>query len=250
MKLSISVASYVGCVRNNNEDMILVGDKFVRNGKHWTMVDTDACDRYMVAIADGMGGHNSGEVASSDVLHNLQFYFGDLPSGLSVEDYNEAIFEWLESINNVIDSKGRSDSRYAGMGTTLVAFSFYNKEFYWMSCGDSRFYRLHGNALQQVSNDHSLNNLTGDGHHSNVVTNCIGGGCKTSFLDMVQYTSDIHSGDVLLLCSDGLSNTLSEEELLSLSGSARSAKKACQALVNRALDKGARDNVSAAIAIF
>ena len=60
----------------------------------------------------------------------------------------------------------------------------------------------------------------------------------------------LRRGDRLLLCSDGLSNTLSEEELLSLSGSARSAKKACQALVNRALDKGARDNVSAAIAIF
>ena len=86
MKLSISAASYVGSVRHNNEDMVLVGSRFIRNDQYWTMADTADSDRYLVALADGMGGHSSGEVASSDTLHNLQFYYGDLPPKLSVED--------------------------------------------------------------------------------------------------------------------------------------------------------------------
>ena len=243
MKLSISAASYVGCVRQNNEDMILVNDKFIRNDKYWTMVDLAESDRYIVALADGMGGHSSGEVASEDTLHNLQYYFSDLPSNMSVENFNEAIFEWLSSINNIIDSKGRSDQRFVGMGTTLVAFAYYNKHFYWMNCGDSRFYRMHGSALTQVSTDHSLSNLVGSGEPSNIITNCIGGGCKMSFIDMVQYTPNIVSGDVLLLCSDGLTDMLTDIEILDLLEKSADATKLCKA----AEVAGGFDNVSACV---
>lgn len=243
MKLSISAASYVGCVRQNNEDMILVNDKFIRNDKYWTMVDLAESDRYLVALADGMGGHSSGEVASEDTLHNLQYYFSDLPSNMSVENFNEAIFEWLSSINNIIDSKGRSDQRFVGMGTTLVAFAYYNKHFYWMNCGDSRFYRMHGSALTQVSTDHSLSNLVGSDEPSNIITNCIGGGCKMSFIDMVQYTPDIVSGDVLLLCSDGLTDMLTDIEILDLLEKGADATKLCKA----AEVAGGFDNVSACV---
>lgn len=243
MKLSISAASYVGCVRHNNEDMILVGDKFIRNNSYWTMVDTADSDRYLIALADGMGGHSSGEVASNDVLHNLQYYFSDLPATLCVEDFNEAIFEWLESMNNIIDSKGRVEPRYAGMGTTLVALAFYNDDYYWMNCGDSRLYRLHGTALQQLTTDHSLSNLTGSGQHSNVITNCIGGGCKTSFVDMVQCTAEVTPGDVLMLCSDGLTDMLTDIELLSLLENGADASKLCKA----AELAGGFDNVSATV---
>ena len=224
MKLSISAASYVGCVRHNNEDMILVGDKFIRNTSYWTMVDTADSDRYLIALADGMGGH-------------------DLPATLGVEDFNEAIFEWLESINNIIDSKGRVEPRYAGMGTTLVALAFYNGHYYWMNCGDSRLYRLHGTALQQLTTDHSLSNLTGSGQHSNVITNCIGGGCKTSFVDMVQCTAEVTPGDVLMLCSDGLTDMLTDVEVLSLLENGADASKLCKA----AELAGGFDNVSATV---
>lgn len=243
MKLSISAASYVGSVRHNNEDMVLVDSKFIRNNKHWTMVDIADVDRYLVALADGMGGHSSGEVASSDTLHNLQFYFSDLPPKLSVEDFNEAIFEWLESMNHIIDSKGRSDARFEGMGTTLVALAYYNSDFYWMNCGDSRFYRMHGSSLKQMTTDHSLSNLVGSDEHSNVITNCIGGGCKMSYIDMVQCTADINSGDVLLLCSDGLTDMLTDMEILTLLESGADAAKLCKA----AEQAGGYDNVSAAV---
>ena len=143
MKLNIYAASNVGSVRLNNEDMILVGPDYVRDDDIKSEVDLSSVDRYLVALADGMGGHNGGDIASSDVLHNLCFFFGDLPVGLNVSDFNESIFGWMESINCIIDSKGRSNPLYREMGTTLVAFAYYAGEFYWMNCGDSRVYRFH-----------------------------------------------------------------------------------------------------------
>jgi protein phosphatase len=243
MTLNIHAASHKGCVRENNEDMVLASHTFVRDDSFADNVLMAGRDRYLAALADGMGGHQGGEVASSDVLHNLDYFFGDIPKGLSVSDYNEAIFEWLNSINNIIDSKGRSDQRFVGMGTTLVAFAYYNKHFYWMNCGDSRFYRMHGSALTQVSTDHSLSNLVGSDEHSNIITNCIGGGCKMSYIDMVQYTPDIVSGDVLLLCSDGLTDMLTDIEILDLLEKGADAMKLCKA----AEVAGGFDNVSACV---
>ena len=121
MKFSITADSQTGCVRKKNEDMVLVGDKYIRNANFWTMIDIPAQDRFIIALADGMGGHAGGEVASSDVLHNLHYFIHDLPSGLHASDINEHLYEWLQSMNNIVDSKGHSDPAFKDMGTTLVA---------------------------------------------------------------------------------------------------------------------------------
>ena len=241
MKLYISAVSHVGCVRHNNEDMILIGSQFVRNGETFVEVDLADKERYMLALADGMGGHNSGDVASEDTLSNLHYYFYDLPSsGMSVGDFNEAIYEWLESINAIIDSKGHSEPRFYNMGTTLVAFAYFNGEFYWMNCGDSRVYYLHEGVLHQLSTDHSLNNLVGESEHSNIITNCIGGGCKTSYIDMVTCTRDVRSGDMYMLCSDGLSDMVDNDEIERLLNEGADANGLCEA----ALAAGGHDNIS------
>ncbi|MBR1932704.1 MAG: serine/threonine-protein phosphatase [Prevotella sp.] len=240
LNLNITAASRVGCVRTNNEDMLLVGEWFVRNSKMTTQVKTGNTDRYLLALADGMGGHNSGEVASSDVLHNLQFFFNDIPAGLAPGEFNEAIYEWLQSINTVIDSKGHSDPKYRDMGTTLVAFAYYAGQFYWMNCGDSRLYRLHDGQLSQLTTDHSLSNLLGSTKHSNVITNCIGGGCKTSYIDMVRCTDEVLPGDVFLLCSDGLNDMISDADIAQLLVRGHDA----QALCDAAEEAGGADNVS------
>ena len=101
-KLYVTAASWRGCVRNNNEDMILVGSSFIRNDDFKTTMELSESRRAMIAVADGMGGHNSGEVASSEALHNLQFFFSDIPSGLSADGINQMMADWLESINNII----------------------------------------------------------------------------------------------------------------------------------------------------
>ena len=241
--LDVSAASRIGCVRSQNEDMILVDNQFIREDSCWTQFVLGCDDRLMVAVADGMGGHNRGDIASNDTLRNLQYFFYDIPSCLSVGDFNEAIVGWLESINNYIASKGRADEQFKGMGTTLVAFAYYNQDFYSMNCGDSRLYRFRDHQMVQLTKDHSLSSKTDSGKRSNVITNCIGGGCSTSFIDMVQMTDDVHEGDVYLLCSDGLTDMLSDETIGELLGKNADADALCGA----AVEAGGLDNVSCCV---
>ena len=243
MKLSITAASDIGRLRHNNEDMVLVGDHFIRDGRHATKADLNSCDRYICAVADGMGGHNGGEVASHDTLHNLQYYISDLPTGLKPHDFNAKIQEWLSSINSILDSKGHADPTLDSMGTTLVAFCYYAQEFYIMNCGDSRLYLYSGKQLQQLTNDHTLNNLYGSKEHSNIITNCIGGGCKSSYIDIVNVTPLIAPGQTILLCSDGLTDMLTDSTIAELLANGANANTLCMA----ANDAGGYDNISACI---
>lgn len=243
MKLQMCAASYVGLVRENNEDMILMNHRFIRNGSCSETVKLSPEDRCIVALADGMGGHNKGEVASSEVLRNLDFFYGDMPNGLDLPNFTEGIYEWLASVNTIIDSKGYADPCFVGMGTTLVGLAYYLGDFFWMNCGDSRLYHLRNGHLRQVSTDHSLNNLMGYGGHSNVVTNCIGGGCKNSYIDLVCYTANIMPGDTLLLCSDGLNDMIEDALIEQTLNEGADADALCEAAVKA----GGYDNVSVCI---
>ena len=239
----VTAASRVGCVRSNNEDMVLVGSSFIRNDALRKTIELTPEKRALLAVADGMGGHQSGEVASSDALHNLHFFFNDLPAGLTAGEFNEMMVVWLESINNIIDSKGSVDERFKGMGTTLVGIAYYNGNFFSMNCGDSRLYRLRNGALQQLTTDHSLNTMLGSSKHSSIITNCIGGGCKNSYMDIVRMTDDIQPSDIYLLCSDGLSDMLNDQQIEVLLKSGGDADALCQA----AIEAGGFDNVSACV---
>jgi protein phosphatase len=129
------------------------------------------------------------------------------------------------------------------MGTTLVALAYYNDEFFWMNCGDSRLYRLHEGTLVQITTDHSLSNLLGNNKHSNIITNCIGGGCKNSYIDLVLCTPDVQSGDLFLLCSDGLTDMLPDETIERMLVEGSDATALCVA----AEAAGGYDNVSAIV---
>ena len=240
--MELSAACRIGCVRHDNEDMILAGYQFIRDDEYRTQLELGERDRYMMAVADGMGGHLSGEVASSDVLHNLQFFFSDLPVGLNASSFNEMIVGWLESINMILDSKGKADEQYKGMGTTLVALAYYDGDFYSMNCGDSRLYRLRNEELVQLTTDHSLSSLMGDQKHSSVITNCIGGGCTSSYIDVIHIV-DIQDGDTYLLCSDGLTDMMSDNRLSILLAEGADANDLC----NAAIVRGGFDNVSACL---
>ena len=209
-KLQITASSNVGLVRTNNEDMILVRNKYVRDEDYETEIDLTICDRLVVAVADGMGGYEAGEVASQEVLTSLHFFLSDLPEKLSDEDFNEAIVDWINSINNTVNSQGRNDEAYRNMGTTLVGMLFYEHRIYWMNCGDSRIYRFRNGELEQLSTDHSFASIYGDHTLSNAITNCIGAGCTTTFIDLQDITDDIFSGDVFLICSDGMTDMVDD----------------------------------------
>ena len=241
--LDISAASWTGRVRSQNEDMILVDHQFIREDSYRTQVVLGGEDRMLIAVADGMGGHNRGDAASSDTLHNLHYYFYDIPSTLSAEEYNKAIVEWLDSINNYVASKGRADEQFKGMGTTLVGLTYYNRDFYSMNCGDSRLYRFYNHQLVQLTTDHSLNDKTSSGKRSNVLTNCIGGGSSSSFIDQARITDDMMQYDVFLLCTDGLTDMLPDETITGL----LEQKADADALCHAAIEAGGNDNVSCCV---
>lgn len=245
MNLNVTAASRVGCVRSNNEDMVLVGSSFIRNDNFSTKIELAPGKRSLFAVADGMGGHKSGEVASSDTLHNLHFFFNDIPAGLNAGEFNEMMVVWLESVNLMIESKGHVDAKHKGMGTTLVGIARYGDDFFSMNCGDSRLYRLRNGSLEQLTTDHSLNNMLGSSKHSSIITNCIGGGCKHSYMDIVRMTDDFLPSDIYMLCSDGLSDMLDDQQIEIMLKSGGDADALCQA----AIEAGGFDNVSACVII-
>ena len=214
----------------------------------------------VLLVCDGMGGANSGALASTLAAGA---YLERLKSLLAGSKKNAVLAPlWMRdacvAANEAVFSRACKESANAGMGTTLVSAVIVGHRAEILNVGDSRAYLIRGKTLEQISRDHSVvaelverGELTPEQalHHPNrnLITRAVG---VEQTVESDLFSLRLRRGDRLLLCSDGLSNTLSEEELLSLSGAARSAKKACQALVNRALDKGARDNVSAAIAIF
>lgn len=129
------------------------------------------------------------------------------------------------------------------MGTTLVGLAYYEGDFYMLNCGDSRLYRMRQGQLCQLTTDHSLNKLLGSDQHSNVITNCIGGGTKNSFLDLSKITDDVKPTDIYLLCSDGLTDMVTDDKMESLLRNGADANTLCQA----AIDAGGLDNVSACV---
>jgi len=237
--LFITAASHTGCVRSKNEDMVLVGDWCGRNGKVRKVINLDTIDRLICSVADGMGGYSGGDVASAEVLQNLQFFYSDIPTGLSDEEFRNLFDTWLKSISIQISTKGLSDNEYVDMGTTLVACAYYQGKFFWINCGDSRLYLLHDGKLRQLTTDHTLNTA----QHSGYVTNCIGAGNKHSFIDMENFTDQFQDGDMLLLCSDGLSEMVNDETIVQMLTDGFDADALCMA----AEDAGGIDNVSAIV---
>lgn len=242
-RIILTASSRVGCVRSNNEDMILAYDRFVRSDVYTTEFMTENIDRFVIAIADGMGGHKAGEVASADTLNNLLFFLNDLPCNLTDMEFRKMMISWLNSVNHMLNSKGHENPSMADMGTTLVGLVYYNGRYYWMNCGDSRLYRQRDGQLLQLTTDHSLNNVMGERRHSNIITNCIGAGCQHSYIDICELTGDILPGDTYLVCSDGLNDMLPDAQISNLLASCSHADELSQA----AIAAGGFDNVSVCI---
>ena len=242
-RIILTAASRVGCIRSNNEDMVLAYDKLVRSDFYQTEFMTENNEHFVIAVADGMGGHRAGEVASELVLKNLQFYVSDLPRGLSSSELEEKMMEWLMSVNNTVNSRGAAYEDLRDMGTTLVGMLYYAGRYYWMNCGDSRLYQFREGHLKQLTTDHSLNTITGQKKHSNVITNCIGAGCKNLYLDMLECTADVKPGDVFVLCSDGLNDMVADDIIEGMLCQRTNANQLCEA----AVEAGGFDNVSVVV---
>ena len=239
-KLTIYGESDVGQVREHNEDFI-VWDAHLG----------------LVLLADGMGGHNAGEVASelavSSIRDALQDVLGPEMASSSVIDFNDALREAIVYANDEIIRMASERLECAGMGTTIVVTLFHGDRVIIANVGDSRMYRLRDKELTQVTTDHSLvQEMLDNGYISeeeaqlsasrNLITRALGIAEQVE-VDVVQ--DSVENGDSYLLCSDGLTDLVTNEEILQLWLLYKDdLKTGCKELVSLANEKGGKDNIS------
>ena len=230
--MRVYAATDIGRVRPINEDSFYVpkpGERFC-------------------AVADGMGGHNAGEVASALAIRALEEELTG--SALPPE---EALKRAVERANAEILKVSREKEECAGMGTTLTALYMDGKTAHIAQVGDSRAYLIRNRAILQVTTDHTLVEemvLSGlitpsealTHPKRNYITRALGTNERVE-PDILRL--DAHPGDLFLLCSDGLSNMLSERDMLDILLSGMRAEDKLNTLIERALHRGGHDNITA-----
>ncbi len=230
----------VGLVRQNNEDMLLVGGEFFRDATAKRTYELSDKARFVAVVADGIGGVEGGEFASEIACKRMDEFIIELAAELDYDTLVEMIKEWANDTHRLILEQGATHSQYAGMGTTLCGMLFYESLVVSLNIGDSRLYRYRGDILRQLSTDHSMRQLTGDADTpSNLIYNSLGAGDKV-FVDIKNLSNQIFQDDVFLICSDGLSDLVSDDEIEQILATSPSA----ETLVNKAKESGARDNTS------
>jgi protein phosphatase len=130
MILSIDAFSDVGCVREHNEDMILVQGELICHAQIQLQVEPAPDSPFVVAVADGMGGHNGGEFASELAVQSLDDFVHDLTNGLSFEELKSAFDSWIQQIHNFVVNKGNELPEFKNMGTTLVGLLVYEIAYF------------------------------------------------------------------------------------------------------------------------
>lgn len=240
LKITVSASSKTGMVRDHNEDAVLVSHQVARDSDLNTSVFLDSDERYVVAVCDGLGGQNAGEVASMDAVEQLMKRVDTLRTGLSPDHVAKLMHEWVKDEHAYLNESGIDEPSMEGMGTTLVGMLFYEGNIFWMNCGDSRLYRFRNEVLCQISEDHSLMQITHKPEDAHIITNCLGGGGEDAFIDFNDVTNEVLEGDVFLLCSDGLTDMLTDEEIEALLQKGADAST----LTDAAVQNGGLDNVS------
>ena len=227
--LSVSAVCDIGCKKPNNEDMILVNTEIFRDGKRQAVFSSD--NRVVIAVADGVGGLNKGEVASERVLTALKTFLENIPDDLNNNELKEVFDIYTLETHNSLPKD---------MGSTLVGLFFYQQKVFRFHAGDSRIYRFRNGMLDRLTVDHSLRELGGDPTApSNVITNAIGGG-TTVFIDFAQLDDPLMNNDVYLLSSDGMHDLINKNEILS----EIKKPKAAEILTELAKKRGGKDNIS------
>ena len=240
--LHVSAGSQMGCVRDHNEDMILIDTETYRDAyttRTFNLGEEQPC---IVAVCDGLGGHAAGEIASQDAAQELGNHVATLSHILSPGELHADLESWSQEEHLYLLQQGLEHPEQRGMGTTLVAVLVYRNRFYLINCGDSRCYLSSADMLRQLSTDHSLFNISNDLKDRHTLTNCLGASAD-SYIDFTDITPCITSGSRLLLCSDGLSDMCPDSLLQQL----LSQRADAPTLIASAYEAGGLDNVSAII---
>ncbi len=234
-------ATDTGLVREHNEDSVAI----------------DAAHG-VALLADGMGGYNAGEVASGMAVAQLMQGLKIRLDGASLpeQDLESIVREEVAKSNAAVYHAALAHTQYAGMGTTLVLAVFRDNLIMSAHIGDSRLYRLRGEQFEQLTRDHSLLQeeieqgvLSEDElahyQHKNLVTRALGVDPEVE-VDVSAYPTQV--GDIYLLCSDGLTDMASVDDIRDTIYLKRTnLKQAALALVKLAKDYGGRDNIAVAL---
>jgi len=212
----------------------------------------------LAIVADGMGGHRAGDVASGMALEEMK-KFWESSSGISLPDQAENwLREHISSVNDTLFKHARANEECDGMGTTIVAAVMLEDSATIANIGDSRCYILNESGFRKITEDHSLvNELLRSGQitkedaenhpRKNVLLRALGTEEKVA---MDISTIMFEEGDLLLLCSDGLSNKVSESEMAEVLKSGGNLEQKASRLVSLANEYGGEDNITLAIVEF
>ena len=223
-----------GCKRSHNEDSYLV-----------------ASDVGLYAVADGMGGENGGEVASDLAVRALDGY---VHAHDDRDDKDAVLKEAIERANAVIHERGREDPDLRRMGTTTTSLLFAGRRAIVAHVGDSRAYLIRRDRIAQVSEDHSLiamqvkaGVLTAEqaknSPYKNIITRCVG---AQSDVDVDVTVVDLEDGDTFVLCSDGLSGLVADDEICRVVVD-NFLHRAPDVLVDLANERGGPDNITVVV---
>ncbi|GMA48268.1 Stp1/IreP family PP2C-type Ser/Thr phosphatase [Tetragenococcus muriaticus] len=241
--MKISFQSSVGKIRATNQDYVGI----FKNKKEFTLA----------ILADGMGGHQAGDVASKTTVNEI----GEKWEKTKISNSEKAT-KWLvktvQEENTAIYQAGQATPEFAGMGTTIEAVAIFPQDFAVAHVGDSRIYTMIEQKLSQLTEDHSLvNELVKTGEISeemaanhpqkNIVTQCVG---MPSPIDVDVSSHLIGAKESLLLCSDGLTNMVSEEEITQLILSSSGPEEATEKMVDAANKYGGVDNITVLLIDF
>jgi protein phosphatase len=229
----------VGKLREANEDSFLVEDE-------------------NFAVADGMGGHQAGEVASSLAIDILKKQAGKFKKGQTPQAIQKMLKEAVDEANSAIIKKGELRSDYLGMGTTLTAFHLADKRIFLVHIGDSRAYLIRNGNITQLTQDHTLvADMVRKGEISeelarvhplkNILTRALGADINAE-ADLL--SEEVQTGDKILLCSDGLNSMLKDEEILAIVSETESLDDVCQRLTEAANANGGEDNITVVLVEF
>lgn len=208
-------------------------------------------DLGLLVVADGMGGHNAGEVASALAVKTIREFLHDAHTSPTPALLEQAV----ELANQRILAAAAREPDLAGMGTTVVAVLVSSGRAYYMSVGDSRIYLWHGGQLKQLTRDDSWLEAALEGESAiafmgshpmrHVLTKVVG---LRPELQTSAAECPLRAGDSLLLCSDGVHGVVSHDTLQEMLSSPRPVADIAQSVIRLAMAKGATDNVTAVIA--
>ncbi len=245
LRFRVGAVTHTGHVRDHNEDAFLV----LPDVAPW-----------LVVVADGMGGHQSGEVASRLTVEEMAAAFAGRPPERTLlrrrANARERLITAIEQANRRVLGEARRDVGKQGMGTTVVALVIDGGSVHVAHVGDSRAYRLRDDTLKQLTRDHSLLNdyldmglLTPEQAASfpykNVIVRAVG---LSPFVEVEVDTLDVSAGDRFLLCSDGLTDLVSDTTIRDRLARGDDPINTAETLVKLALQAGGLDNVTAVVA--